>query len=698
MLFKRLFGFIMLLIPLIIHSQNQDSILQQGINPLEQRIEYYTEQADAEVDFSEWVDELEMLKIKPVNLNSTDQNELRRLLVLNELQIQNLLAYTREFGQLASIYELQVVDGFNEEVVQQLLPYITLTNFQSDRFSLKKAMRYGRPEIMTRYQRVLEQQQGFANVSDSIRALHPNDYYLGSADALYIRFLYNYRDRFQLGIVAEKDAGETFLPETDTLRKGFDFYSAHLYLKDAGKLKYLALGDYHVQFGQGLTLWTGLSFSKAPGSVTMRKRAAAVRPHQSSNEYAFMRGAAATYAFNRIEITGFYSNRKRDANLLEPDSLSNFEEFVSSLQETGYHRTPGELADRNAIREQLMGGHISYNGNRLRAGITAYHSEYDKEFKSQQNEYNKFQLSLTSNTYAGIDYSYSYKRLTLYGEGTKQFKGGLAFIQGLSFTPDPRLSLAMIYRNYPRNYLNKLSAAFGEGSNSTSEKGLYMGLVTTPVQNISISAFADFFSYPWLHYRVDAPSVGKEYSVQLSYSLRQRGEMLIRYRQTKNPLNVAREDSPSFQVSLTTRSYYQWQLRYQALPWLNLSNRVYYLHRTAPGSRGENGYFISQDFQVKPSEKQWTVSARYALFDADSYDSRIYAYENDVPNSFSVPSLSGKGSRIYVMVKIRLIGRCDLWLRYAQTWYSNIHQISTGPALIEGNRKSDVKVMLKIKF
>jgi carbamoyltransferase len=61
----------------------------------------------------------------------------------------------------------------------------------------------------------------------------PNNYYLGNQNALFVRIQYSYKDYLKLGFVGEKDAGEPFLPKSDTLRKGFDFYSAHLFLKDA---------------------------------------------------------------------------------------------------------------------------------------------------------------------------------------------------------------------------------------------------------------------------------------------------------------------------------------------------------------------------------------------------------------------------------------------------------------------------------
>ncbi len=679
-------------------AQQPDTIKYTGAEGIEQQIENLAERSDVEFDYSDWIEEVNLLRERPVNLNSGDENELRRLFFLNELQISNLLEYTAQYGQLASIYELQVIEGFNEKIVSQMLPFISLSAYIPEKFSFKRALKYGGTDVMLRYQRVIQEQAGYATIPDSIRQLSPNKYYLGDQNSLFLRAQYSYKDYLKFGFVCDKDAGETLLPKSDTLKKGFDFYSVHLFLKNIGKIKQLAIGDYHVQFGQGLTMWSGFSMGKVAGSVVIRKRAPALRPHASSNEYAFMRGAAATVALGKFDLTAFYSKRKVDANLVASDSISSTEDYVTSLQETGYHRTPAELADKGANRETAEGGHLAWNGQHLRAGITIFHVNYAIPFESDDEQYKKFQPVLNSNTYLGFDYSYNYKSLTLYGEATKQADAGAAFLQGLSFTPDSRLAFALVYRNYQKNYLNTFNAAFGESSNNTNEKGLYMGVVATPFNKITLSGYADLFRYEWLHYRVDAPSNGQEYSAQAVYNISRRGDLVFGYRRMINPINFAFEDKKMNQTGESDRAYYRIQFNYQALAWLKLQSRIEITKREAPLTNKESGYLIYQGFQVKPVEKEWTLSFRYSLFDTDSYDTRLYTYENDVPYSFSVPAFSGQGSRFYILLNSQLNRNLSLILRFAQTWYSDRNLISSGLDEIDGNRKTDVKAVLKFSF
>ncbi len=679
-------------------AQRPDTTRYTGAEAIEQQIENLAERSAVETDYSDWLEEIKLLKERPVNLNSGDENELRRLFFLNELQISNLLEYTNQYGQLASIYELQVIDGYNEKVVGQILPYISLSPYVAEKFSLKRALKFGETNIMLRYQRVLQEQKGYLKVPDSVRRASPNAYYLGDPNSQLVRIQYTYKDYLNFGILGEKDAGEVFLPKSDTLKKGFDFYSAHLFLKNIGKIKQLAIGDYHVQFGQGLTMWSGFSMGKAAGSVVMRKRAPALRPASSSNEYSFLRGIAATVAMDKFDLTLFYSKRKVDANLVPADSASTTEEMVTTLQQTGYHRTPAELADKGSNRETAGGGHLAYNGQHLRAGATFFHVSYDKAFEAQDVPYKKFQPLLNSNSYAGMDYTYNFKTLTLYGEASKQLNAGSAFLQGLSFSPDSRLAFAMVYRNYQKNYLNTFNAAFGESSSSTNEKGLYMGIVATPFARITLSAYADLFTYEWLSYRTDAPSSGKEYSAQMVYNISRLGDFILGYRRTVNSMNYAFGSEKLNQVGESGREYYRLQLNYLALPWLKLQSRIEITKYQAPEKVQETGYLIYQGFQVKPPEKEWSVSFRYLLFDTDSYDTRLYAYEQDVPFSFSVPPFSGKGSRFYLLLSSKLYKDISLMLRFSQTWYSDRNVISSGLDEINGNKKSDIKVVFQVSF
>ena len=92
------------------------------------------------------------------------------------------------------------------------------------------------------------------------------------------------------------------------------------------------------------------------------------------------------------------------------------------------------------------------------------------------------------------------------------------------------------------------------------------------------------------------------------------------------------------------------------------------------------------------------MTGRYALFHTDSYDTRLYAYENDVLYTSSIPAYYGIGSRLYAMMKVEITSYIDLWLRVAQSFYKNKHTIGTALDAINGNNKSDIHLQMIVKI
>ena len=72
----------------------------------------------------------------------------------------------------------------------------------------------------------------------------------------------------------------------------------------------------------------------------------------------------------------------------------------------------------------------------------------------------------------------------------------------------------MVYRNIEKTYQALYGNAFTESTFPTNEKGLFTGISIKPAAFLKLDAYADIFSFPWLRYRVDAPSNGSEYLLQ----------------------------------------------------------------------------------------------------------------------------------------------------------------------------------------
>src|SRR5690606_38116852 len=115
-------------------------------------------------------------------------------------------------------------------------------------------LKVGTHDLMFRYGRTLEQRLGYKIVDTS------RSRYLGSPDQLFVRYRYRYGQDLQISFNMKKDAGEAFFRGAQ--RYGFDFYSGSIYLQNQGRFRNIVIGDYALQFGQGLAIGNGLGFGK----------------------------------------------------------------------------------------------------------------------------------------------------------------------------------------------------------------------------------------------------------------------------------------------------------------------------------------------------------------------------------------------------------------------------------------------------
>ena len=404
-----------------------DTLSTDALNQLLiEQVERMAEDNDDDADFEDRLENYVFYSENPVNLNSDEMMRLVELRLLNIFQYNELQNYRRYYGDFLFLEELEMVEGFDEQTINIIAPIIYIgADRGGDKITLRKLARYGKHQIVGRYEQILERQAGYADISDSALLAKPNSRFLGSPQRYQLKYTYNYRNKVRAGFVLEKDPGEMFFTDkvSDTIKallgsnyhRGFDFIGFHLYAKDLGIVKAAVAGDYQLSFGQGLTMWSGMSFGKAGAGSSVMKQGRGINPKSSASETLFMRGGAVTLGKGPFSGTVFYSNRRIDANISVADSLDEAE-LVSSLQETGYHRTIGEIQDRHAIRQQVVGGHLSYAVAHFEVGYTAHHTWLSVPLELRPTHYNQYYFQGQQLTNQGIDFKYVKGKYAVFGE------------------------------------------------------------------------------------------------------------------------------------------------------------------------------------------------------------------------------------------------------------------------------------------
>jgi hypothetical protein len=713
-------------------SQSARSLAQVERVPrelIEQRIEDALEQLgeDPDVDLTNLFEVLVDRYMDPIDLNHTNMKELTELLLLSDVQVSALLQHIRRNGKLLSIYELQTINGWSSHTIEMVRPFVTVReNPLASSANLKLMLQRGTHEVIVRSQLNIEQRRGNLDrpnifgrdfyepngdplpdvddpaVRDSLR--ENSKVYLGSPVKLYSRYRFRYRQNISAGITTEKDEGEEFFRGSQP--QGFDFHSAHLFFRDMGRLKALAIGDYQAQFGQGLTFWNGLAFgNKSNFTMNVRRNGIGLAPYTSVNENLFMRGAAATYAVTKnVDFTGFYSNKRIDANVTSLPSLSDTTDAIepeitfSSFQEDGLHRTTREMQRRKAISERIIGGHLRYIRPGFNVGATMAHVEFGGQLQRSEQPYSQFQFNGRSMTTTGLDWNALYRNLTWFGEASMSANGGVSYNTGILVALDKRVSMSMLYRNYGRDFQGLYSVAWGEGINPWNQRGLYTGLEITPNRKVTINAFFDQWVNPWLRYQVDAPAGGTDWLAQFNWRPKRGTELYFRIRQRSRPINTADAVERIRNVVEVDQNNYRLNASYKVSNSVILRTRV----ETTDYQRGtagkKNGFLIYQDFIHRPLSSPVEFTLRFALFETDGYDARVYAFENDIIGLFSIPPHSGRGIRWYGMVRATAIRRVDVWFRYGAWIYQDQTSISSGLQEIAGNVRSDIRMQMRWRF
>lgn len=649
-------------------------------------IEAMAENLPEDYDFSELQEHLLYCRNNPVNLNHTSAEELKAFIFLSPLQINNLFEYIKRNGKLIDIYELQAIEGFDIETVQRLMPFVTLDkSATNDRITLHNILKYAHNDLIIRYEHMLEKSRGYEEL--------PGNHYLGPPDKYLFRYKYNYSNRVSVSLIFKKDAGEYFF--NGPKQYPFDYLSAHVALFNIGRFKKVILGDYSLQFGQALTLWSGFTFGKSPEISSMVKNDIGLKPYTSSNEYAFLRGIATTVnLIKNIDITSFISYRYLDATVTEE---TNGLQTITTINQTGLHRTSSEINNKNSTSQLVYGGVVQYHLKNLNIGAIGYQTRFSNTFVLGPGLYRNFNFTGTDLTNLGAYYDFTYKNFYLFGEGGKSIYSGTAFINGILISLSSTVSAVALYRNYPENYYSFFSQSVAEASEATNEKGLYAGLKIVPSKSWSFSIYADYFRFPWLKFRIDAPSSGYELLAQANYSPRKSIKTAFRFKMKNKQQNTDNNVPFNYLEDVRTESYraeIKWKLNRS---W-GFQNRLEMVRYKKGAVNTELGYLFYQDIEYSPLSSNLSANLRMAYFNTASYNSRIYAYEDDVLYHFTFTPYSGKGIRTYVNLKYRLVKQLDMWARYALFNYNNVETVGSYLDEITGNKKSDIRLQLRYQF
>jgi len=660
------------LLPFAVISQ----IAERTSQILETIIDEFRDEIDAEV-YEILVQRLD----SPLDINKVTRAELASLLILSDLQLNELLKYLKDYGPMSSIYELQIVPGFDPQTIKRLEPFVIIKKKNSYK-SLRKFPWKG--YFLSRVDHLIEKKAGFV-LPDS------NKFFQGSPYRIISKLRLE-KGQFKSGFTLEKDAGESINWFNKTGSLGFDHMSGFVSYTGNGLLEKVVFGDFTMLWGQGLVLCSGFSLVKSQNPIiSVKRNSIGIQSYGSVSEIQFFRGAAITLKPGRFTLTSLYSIRSLDA------SLSSGNEIVA-VKKTGLHRNMNELSTRSSVQEEVVGVNVEYHNRieSLTVGSSVLYNRFDKPIFKKKGTYYNFRPIYPDNFVSGIHAEYRTINSVTFAEVAASKSGGFGFVAGWMVSLSHSVETVIHLRNYSREFNSPFSQrAFKESSLTMNEKGVYWGINFKPSRKVLISGFADLFVFPWLTYTALSPSFGNDFRIIGLFSpskrLEIKGSLRVRTRE-KNTLSTEKkirtlQEEKKILASLDIKVFINEHLTFK------MGLRQSGFHSANVSTPGFLGY---KDITFRSPKT--SLSLRFAIIDSPRFENRFYLYEADLPYSMSVPMYYGKGIRYFVLLKRTILSQLKIGLKWSRTTFRDRAKIGSGVELIQGNTKSEIKGQIIYKF
>ncbi len=616
------------------------------------------------------LDRLLVLQEHPLDLNRATADELEAIPGVSGQEARAVTALRTAIGGFRNAGELDSLSSLFPALAARLQPYVTVT-------PAGRESRRGAPGMFilrSRCQQDLQLRSGFLDGS-----------YRGTRLNAYQRFGLDIGEGLEIGGLAEKDAGE---PWNQGFTSGFVDLSA-----EPWETRVIA-GDFLLGAGQGLVCWQATSFERGNGAgAFVRRTGGGLDPSRSSGESAAMRGIAVSVTPVRgFQALGFFSSRDRAGSLNDAGEITSF-------NASGLYRTDSEIRNRHAVHERTLGGrlHAAHVGP-ASIGVTLLHTELSRPLvPDRTREFRGRILSL-----AGADGFMETGDVLWFAEVARTAGGGGAAVAGAVASIGLRTEAALAWRSYGVDYATLYGAGFGQGEDTRNEQGFSLAVSTQAGRWLRLHATFDRYHHPWHTPLRSFPSSGSETLVEALIRPRPHLEVAARYILRSSEVSQSGTDPlgrPRSPQELQTRHALRFTLSVEPDRHVRFRSRLELVDvRVSGAGARERGFLLYEDITWSVASGL-TVEGRLAFFDTESYDARVYAYENDLRGAFANPPLYGKGRRWYLLARGEVIeGVLTFSCKYSATQKDGVRMISSGDAGIIGDLDDRFGCQLDLRF
>lgn len=615
------------------------------VDDLESQFEQDAE-GSSDSDHLEWLLSLEK---HPLDMNQATVPELTALPYLSSEEATAIVTYRERIGKFEKTDDLLKVEGLDADQVNLLKRYLTVAPLSPPRFHA---------EAILKLKRQTPRPTGFSVLEDSSRYLG-NDLWLRSG----IRVTYGETYRLVLG--TSKSPGEEDF--ADAVVAGAEWKT--------GSTR-LLLGNYVLGFAQGLAFGRLHGFSRFSGKLAPSGQSAqALKLYQSNTPGTAFFGLAGQAGMGSLIFTAFGSRQALDATRDPQTGL------VRTILTTGEHRSLDEKAKQAVLREEMGGGRLEWaRRERLSLGVTGYASRDNPSLSPERNERRVYDFRGARNSILAADGEITLGKSRFFAEAGQSYGGGNAGVLGGLWAHRP-WAFSLTAWHYDPDFHNRYSygPCHSEPRNETG--ALLMGKGRLPTRT-RLFGYYEGYRHPWRRYYEAFPTAGSEAGGEVSQALGRSLEVSLRRKVSQSEKNVSREDGTSF-LQPSARYLMRYEGLWHASPRTSLRLR-YEQVRSKTGEQTSRGTSLSFAIRQKLG-KTWRLASTLSVFHTDSYDSRLYQWEEDLPGVLTNSALYGRGRKAALYLEGNLLRYLTCSLRYANTYYYHQAIMGTGPDSRPGN-------------
>lgn len=561
---------------------------------------------DLAVAFVEYYSELIN---SPLKINYAGREQLQSLVILTDFQIESILEYRESSGNILSKAELSLLNGFDESIVSLLSPFLDFSTYKGGEGSVFG----GEPIKRFRHNFLLK-----SHIEKRVEGE------IGEPVFLQLRYKCIYKNRFQLGVTLENDAGEKIIGSSG-IPFG-DFISIHLAAKDlkfkSWDIKRIVLGDFSAKFGQGLVIWNSFNMQGNSSVAGLFKRGDAISPYTSSTEYGYLRGVGATISkcvgsnLDYIDFSMFFSYNGADATLKNGR--------YTSLSANGLHNTESLLKRKMAIRETVWGANLKFNFRRFNIGLSWVSYGFNAKNGVKLSNYNKFQQYDGLHGNAGVDFYWLLGSSRLFGELAFDYSGDIAAVAGIT-SRFGEWDFGALARYYSKGYIVPHSGAYSSSGGTYNQIGVCASAAKYISWGRQFSMGLEGAYYPWFRYNIP----DKTYQIK--------GWAKLEHISDYNTWSVKIYNNYTSNKSINKvgiKGYYGCRALWD---WLSIKPRAEIAYCS-----NLSGY-IAADIIAQVCNEKLRFYLRGAYYNCKEWLGRLYIYENDLPMTFSSKLMYGEG-------------------------------------------------------